>query len=96
MQQWARLMVLMLGAGLLAAAPVVRADSFLNSSNGRIHYELVRGIDTRPVILVHGFSTPMWVWDPLFEALEKAGTWSPSVEHLPYFDAPPAAGKGKT
>ncbi len=28
------------------------------------------------------------------EALEKAGTWSPSVEKMPFFDAPPSGRKG--
>lgn len=46
------------------------AASFTDSPHGRIHYEFSDTAQGVPVILVHGFSTPMWVWDPLVTALK--------------------------
>ncbi|MGJ8669613.1 MAG: alpha/beta fold hydrolase [Oceanococcus sp.] len=46
---------------------------FLPSPEGQIHYDLQGPEDGAPVILVHGFSTPMWVWDWVPEALAAQG-----------------------
>jgi len=41
--------------------------------NGMVHYEMEGQADRPQVILVHGFSTPAYIWDPTFQALVKAG-----------------------
>lgn len=49
----------------------------LKGTHGNIHYEFASPTprcEGRPTtILVHGFSTPMWAWDPLFQALQNRG-----------------------
>ncbi|UCE13019.1 MAG: alpha/beta hydrolase [Candidatus Heimdallarchaeota archaeon] len=44
---------------------------FIQLSNGYVHYELAGEGDT--VILVHGFSSPSFIWDPTYEFLVKEG-----------------------
>lgn len=46
---------------------------FVELSLGRVHYELAGPEDRRPVVLVHGFSVPSFVWDPTFDALLAQG-----------------------
>ena len=38
-----------------------------------VHYELEGPADGQPVVLVHGFSVPYYIWDPTFPALAAAG-----------------------
>ncbi|PWI46634.1 hypothetical protein CEE45_15815 [Candidatus Heimdallarchaeota archaeon B3_Heim] len=45
--------------------------SFIQTSNGYVHYQL-KG-DGELVVLVHGMTTPLFVWDPLFETLSNNG-----------------------
>ena len=40
---------------------------------GHVHVELGGPVDGPPVVLVHGFSVPSYVWDPTFAALAAAG-----------------------
>jgi pimeloyl-ACP methyl ester carboxylesterase len=55
--------------------------SFVQLSDGCTHYELGNpplpvgeGIGVRdPVVLVHGFSVPYFIWDPTFNFLTKSG-----------------------
>lgn len=47
--------------------------SFIQLNNGYTHYEIAGPDDEPPVVLVHGFSVPYFVWDPTFEALTAAG-----------------------
>jgi pimeloyl-ACP methyl ester carboxylesterase len=55
------------------AAREAAGGAFLRLPDGRTHYELA-GPDTgTPVVLVHGFSVPYFIWDPTFEALRSAG-----------------------
>jgi pimeloyl-ACP methyl ester carboxylesterase len=42
-------------------------------SEGRTYYELAGPEEGRPVVLVHGFSVPCFIWDPTFAALADAG-----------------------
>ncbi|MGD8402825.1 MAG: alpha/beta hydrolase [Anaerolineales bacterium] len=49
------------------------SGSFIHLSNGCIHYELGGLRDGQPVVLVHGFSVPYFIWDPTFEFLTKSG-----------------------
>jgi pimeloyl-ACP methyl ester carboxylesterase len=46
---------------------------FIQLKHGMTHYELA-GDPNRPlVVLVHGFSTPSYIWDPTFKALSENG-----------------------
>jgi pimeloyl-ACP methyl ester carboxylesterase len=47
--------------------------SFVELSQGRVHYELAGPEDGTLVVLVHGFSVPFFVWDPTFEKLASEG-----------------------
>ncbi len=47
--------------------------SFIRLSQGMVHYELNGPSDGPTVVLVHGFSTPYYIWDPTFEALCHVG-----------------------
>ena len=42
-------------------------------SDGVTHYELTGPADGTPVVLVHGFSVPMYIWDSTAVALSRAG-----------------------
>ncbi|MBC8508414.1 MAG: alpha/beta fold hydrolase [Chloroflexi bacterium] len=46
---------------------------FVKLSEGVTHYELGGPEDGQPVVLVHGFSVPNFIWDPTFDALTAAG-----------------------
>lgn len=46
---------------------------FIQLSQGWVHYELDGPESGAPVVLVHGFSVPMFIWDPLFEFLTNIG-----------------------
>jgi pimeloyl-ACP methyl ester carboxylesterase len=52
-----------------ASAP----GSFVQLSNGYTHYELSGPADAQPVVLVHGFSVPYFIWDPTFAFLTESG-----------------------
>ena len=47
--------------------------SFIRLTDGVTHYELCGSENGQPVILVHGFSTPYFIFDTTFEFLVKAG-----------------------
>lgn len=48
--------------------------SFIALTDGVTHYELGGATDgTIPVVLVHGFSVPSFIYDPTFEVLVKSG-----------------------
>lgn len=46
---------------------------FVELPLGVTHYELGGPDDGAPVILVHGYSVPYFIWDPTYEALTAAG-----------------------
>ncbi len=50
-----------------------RPDDYVTLSEGVTHYELAGPGEGPPVVLIHGFSVPLFVWDPTFEALREAG-----------------------
>lgn len=52
-----------------ASAP----GSFIQLTNGCTHYELSGNTNGQPVVLVHGFSVPYFIWDPTFEFLTSSG-----------------------
>lgn len=47
--------------------------SFALLSDGYTHYELGGLENGQPLVLVHGFSVPYFIWDPTFEFLTKSG-----------------------
>lgn len=51
----------------------LQSGSFLDIPDGKVHYELAGSETGQPVVLVHGFSIPYYLWDPTFDALVKAG-----------------------
>lgn len=48
-------------------------ESFAALPGGVTHYELGGPKDGLPVVLVHGFSVPSFIYDPTFEFLVKSG-----------------------
>ena len=46
---------------------------FIHLTDGITHYEIAGPEDGQPVVLVHGFSVPYYIWDPTFEALVAGG-----------------------
>lgn len=52
-----------------ASAP----GQFIQLNNGWVHYELGGDLSDPLVVLVHGFSAPMYTWDPNFQSLIDAG-----------------------
>jgi pimeloyl-ACP methyl ester carboxylesterase len=49
------------------------AGQFVALPDGVVHYELAGPEQAQPVVLVHGFSVPYYIWDPTFRALSGAG-----------------------
>lgn len=47
--------------------------SFVQLSEGCTHCELGGSPGGQPVVLVHGFSVPYFIWDPTFEFLSASG-----------------------
>jgi len=47
--------------------------SFIRLSNGFTHYELCGPDNGQPVVLVHGFSVPYFIFDPTFDFLISEG-----------------------
>ena len=52
-----------------ASAP----GSFVQLSDGITHYELGGPENGQPVVSVHGFSVPYFIWDPTFKFLTESG-----------------------
>jgi len=49
------------------------AGQFIALPDGVVHYESSGPPDGQPVVLVHGFSVPCYIWDPTVPALAQAG-----------------------
>jgi pimeloyl-ACP methyl ester carboxylesterase len=49
------------------------SGQFIQLEQGMVHYELGGEAGQPLVLLVHGFSTPAYIWDPTFQALTQAG-----------------------
>ncbi|MFW9905119.1 MAG: alpha/beta fold hydrolase [Candidatus Thorarchaeota archaeon] len=47
--------------------------NFVQLSDGSTHYELDGPEDGEVIVLVHGFSTPLFIWDPTYEFLVNEG-----------------------
>lgn len=46
---------------------------FIELTQGFTHYEEAGADTAQTVLLVHGFSSPYYIWDPTFEALKESG-----------------------
>ncbi|TRZ49600.1 alpha/beta fold hydrolase, partial [bacterium] len=55
------------------AARTQQGGSYVKLPDGITHYELTGPETGQVVVLVHGFSLPMWVWDAQVEPLTQAG-----------------------
>jgi pimeloyl-ACP methyl ester carboxylesterase len=49
------------------------SGTFIRLSDGYTHYELGGSPKGEPVVLIHGFSVPYFIWDPTFQALASLG-----------------------
>ena len=49
------------------------SGQFIQLSKGKIHYELSGPKNAQTVVLIHGFTTPYFVWDKNVEELTNAG-----------------------
>jgi pimeloyl-ACP methyl ester carboxylesterase len=49
------------------------SGSFISLGDGVTHYQLGGAEHGKPVVLVHGFSVPYFIYDPTFEFLVKSG-----------------------
>ena len=47
--------------------------AYVQLGEGRVHYEMAGPATAPPVLLVHGFSVPSYIYDPTFAALVAAG-----------------------
>ncbi|MEW6717713.1 MAG: alpha/beta fold hydrolase [Chloroflexota bacterium] len=48
-------------------------EQFISLPDGFTHYELAGPVGAQPVVLIHGFSVPYYIWDHTFPALVEAG-----------------------
>ncbi|BBB47915.1 alpha/beta fold hydrolase [Pelolinea submarina] len=49
------------------------SGQFIRLSKGMVHYQLGGNPDEPLVVLVHGFSTPSYIWDPTYQTLIDSG-----------------------
>ncbi len=56
-----------------ASARQATTGSFISTPVGTTHYESTGPIDGEPVLLVHGFASPYYVWDSVAPVLAAAG-----------------------
>ena len=56
-----------------AAARAAAPGAHVQLGEGSVHYQQAGPVDGPPVLLVHGFSVPSYIYDPTFAALAAAG-----------------------
>ncbi|MBI9074506.1 MAG: alpha/beta fold hydrolase [Desulfatibacillum sp.] len=61
------------GIPLDSAARSTMPGSFVQLSQGVVHYTLDGPEDGQTVVLVHGFSTPLFIWERTIPSLTQAG-----------------------
>lgn len=54
-------------------ATTAQQGQYIELSDGKVHFDVSGPNSGRPVVFVHGFSTPYFGWDPTFHALANAG-----------------------
>ena len=85
--KWLLALVIVLAIGLFAL-PILRSaeresltpeararlgGDYVTLSDGVTHYQQAGPEGSPVVVLVHGFSVPLYIWDPTFDALAQAG-----------------------
>ena len=55
-----------------ATRKTATSGSFIKLTDGVTHYELVGDPKGLPVLLIHGFSVPYFIWDPTFQGLASS------------------------
>ena len=55
------------------AARAGTTGAYVQLSEGQVHYEMVGPDTAPPVLLIHGFSVPSYIFDPTFATLVAAG-----------------------
>ncbi len=55
--------------------------TFVNLSLGKVHHQIGGPADGPRVVLVHGFSTPLFTWDAVFAGLTSAGFRTMRYDH---------------
>ena len=55
------------------AARVTAPGEFADLPLGKVHYEIEGNENAQTVVLLHGYSVPMYIWDNTFDALVNAG-----------------------
>ncbi len=79
MQKLSVLFAILLCAGCVTTSPLddkarsVSPGDFVQLSQGYVHYQLEGPETGETVVLVHGFSAPMFIWERTVPALTKAG-----------------------
>ena len=79
MQKLSVLFAILLCAGCVTTSPIddkarsVSPGDFVQLSQGYVHYQLEGPETGETVVLVHGFSAPMFIWERTVPALTKAG-----------------------
>jgi pimeloyl-ACP methyl ester carboxylesterase len=58
-----------LGAAARHRAP----GKFIDLPGGMVHYEIEGPPAGQPVVLIHGFGVPSYIWDPTFQVLSDTG-----------------------
>jgi pimeloyl-ACP methyl ester carboxylesterase len=58
---------------LTDAARSAAGGSYVRLEDGVVHYQLEGPSGAQTIVLVHGFSVPYYIWDPLYDALTSAG-----------------------
>src|SRR5262245_18214081 len=56
-----------------AAARRTAPGKFVRLTDGTTHYDVAGPDSGRPIVLVHGFSVPYYIWDSTAKALATAG-----------------------
>jgi len=47
--------------------------NFMELEDGTVHYQIEGPNEGEPIVLVHGFSCPMFIWDPTYDFLVHQG-----------------------
>jgi len=47
--------------------------TFIELEDGTVHYQIGGHLEGEPIILIHGFSCPMFIWDPTYNFLVDQG-----------------------
>ena len=49
------------------------SGTFIELEDGTVHYQIGGPNEGEPIVLVHGFSSPLFIWDPTYQFLVAQG-----------------------